>query len=261
MKLMIVDDEPIILTGLNHMIRNSGLQISEVVTAADGEEAIAKLDACGSFRPDLIITDIHMPEMNGLELIEYMREKQLCRHFVILTGYDEFEYARRAIKNQVIDYLLKPINKQELFSILTRVAGEIKQAAVLPAITVSKDAMHKSAEPSSLSQSIKKTIQYIETNYHLDLTLDDAAGYVNLHPNYVSALFKKETGLSYLTYLNSYRVQKAQESMIKHPDKSLTEIAESVGFMNPRQFYKVFKKFTGFTPGHFRSQWTDSALQ
>src|SRR5690554_5568659 len=122
MKLMIVDDEPYILKGLSSIIRNLDTPFNSIMEALDGIEALEKME---DFKPDLLITDISMPEMDGFELIRQAREKDFCSKFIILTGYNEFEYAQKAIRFQVIDYLLKPISKKELFELLCRIAGEI----------------------------------------------------------------------------------------------------------------------------------------
>lgn len=121
--ILIVDDEPLILNGLMSMIRHRPGGSAVVIGASDAAEA---LEAAERSRPDLVITDIHMPEMNGLELIEAMQEMSLCERFVILTGYEDFGYARQALRYGALDYLLKPIDKQVLYELLDKV-GEQKE--------------------------------------------------------------------------------------------------------------------------------------
>lgn len=111
MKIMIVDDEPLILTGIENIIVNEFGKSVEIVKAFDGIDAFDKLKF---FSPDLIITDICMPEMSGLELIDKVIKSGKCSRFIILTGYADFEYARQAIQYNALDYILKPIDKAEL---------------------------------------------------------------------------------------------------------------------------------------------------
>src|SRR5690606_6552686 len=124
LKLLVVDDEMVILQGLVKIIRTGNTPFMHIEYATDAVEAISMLSY---FTPDLIITDINMPEKNGLQLIQEVKERQLCNRFIILTGYDEFAYARQAIQYQVIDYCLKPIDKQEILTLLRKVAKEIME--------------------------------------------------------------------------------------------------------------------------------------
>ena len=123
MKLMVVDDEPIILNGIIRMIQKANTSFTEIVGAGDGIDALQKL---ASFQPDLILTDIHMPEMDGLALIKEIQAQNWSSRFVIITGYDDFAYARQALRYQVVDYLLKPINKVELLGVLEKVENAIR---------------------------------------------------------------------------------------------------------------------------------------
>ncbi|MDD9268209.1 response regulator [Paenibacillus sp. GCM10023248] len=123
MKLLVIDDEPVILQGIIRMIQKANTPYTEIVGASDGIDALQKLE---SFEPDLILTDIHMPEMDGLSLIKTVQVQNLCSRFVIITGYDDFAYARQALRYQVVDYLLKPINKQELLAVLQTVEQDIR---------------------------------------------------------------------------------------------------------------------------------------
>lgn len=119
LKVIIVDDEPYIVQGLSMIIdwNTAGYEI--IGTANDGEEA---LELIKSMDPDLVITDIKMPIMTGLELLEKVRvEKITDANFVILSGYNDFEYAKTAIRFGSIDYLVKPIDKEELLGVLERV--------------------------------------------------------------------------------------------------------------------------------------------
>ncbi|MEC0227762.1 response regulator [Paenibacillus alba] len=494
MKLLVVDDEPIILNGIIRMIQKAHTPFIEIVGAADGIDALHKL---AHFQPDLILTDIHMPEMDGLALIKEIQELNLCSRFVILTGYGDFAYARQALRYQVLDYLLKPINKDELISVLGRIGSTIQeeqertlrrdllllkehilyhtpleelplraeQLQLLlphPCTTIivfqacesepplaaeRLEGMMKALEPVSQKlyicqshflrqtvliandthvltddelhraygefihtkgsgycmgasgskndkgsirnlyieamasllfnryfgscgltvfkeniyscydnlvhyiehslqhhisieqiekdmqpillyfsgdsdcqnklreqflvcvglylqnvglapesiwgeqaaanvfsskgailedarvaeilsqlirymrrtndyqpniQAIDKIVAFVEQNYKLDLSLDAVADHVQMHPNYISMLFRKEMGLTFLHYLHTFRLAKAKQIMQENPDWPINTIAELVGYENPRHFFKVFKKFEHITPGQFR---------
>ena len=124
MKIMVVDDEPIILTGIENIIINEFSECVEIVKAFDGIDALEKLNY---FTPDLIITDISMPEISGLELIEKVLKNGICSRFIILTAYADFEYARKAIQYKALDYIVKPIDKVKLVELLNNISKKIGQ--------------------------------------------------------------------------------------------------------------------------------------
>jgi Response regulator containing CheY-like receiver domain and AraC-type DNA-binding domain len=499
MKIMIVDDEPFILNGIENIIINEYHGCTEIVKASDGIEAVDKLK---NFSPDLIITDICMPEMSGLELIQKVLEGRICNRFIILSGYADFEYARQAMQYKALDYILKPIDKVELVQRLNDISKSIeheeeklinqelskikemmfydvpyeefiidkniismifplqffmvilvqmndkyemfdtnifdnelkqlikkyyifpinhkKQIIVLAnfdeiiceeelykelsymkiknngyikGISMSKisdkidtinslyndalrhlhfsnysprrstyeendikkvfsitdyhdiakllelsseedivgmlnvyieklisisregnisfnriysvvvsdinvylkksglvldtvfevnmqlynevtnitddlqlknevqkivfelwDYLRKKSSRNRYSESVLRILDYINKNYMLDISLDDVAVIVNLHPNYASSLFKKEVGTSFINYLNSYRIIKAKTFIKRNSELSLEKIGEMVGYDNPCRFTKVFKKYCNITPGEYRSQ-------
>ncbi|WP_168120558.1 response regulator [Paenibacillus sp. HB172176] len=244
LKLMIVDDEPIILEGIRDMIVEENTPFEKMILAYDGIDALEKIDF---FQPDLIITDIHMPGIDGLEFIKQAQLKKVKR-FIILTGHDVFEYARKAIHLQVVDYMLKPVNQRELAELLKKVA-----------LTLIEEKQH-SAESSGLSDSaasqqnenISLMMAYIETNFMKDISLPDIAANLNLHPSYVGQMFKRETGHTFVKYVNELRIEKAKKLLEGTKDIPLDKIAKCVGYDNSRTFYKIFRKSVGVTPGEYR---------
>jgi len=247
LKLLLVDDEPIILAGIEHLIRSERTAFTDIERASDAFEALALLE---TFRPDLIITDIQMPVMDGLQLIQEAQGKG-AKRFIILSGYDQFEYARQALRLQVNEYLLKPIQRKELFEALNRLTLDImeekKEAAHLEGV---ESAITPS--DSELSAPIRKFQAYVKNHFMRDIALDEVAEYLGLHPNYFCSVLKKETGMTFLQYLHTVRINQAKELLEGPETLTMDQIAKSVGFESPRHFYKVFKQFTGQTPGAYR---------
>ena len=246
LKLMIVDDEPVILEGLRDMIEEEKTAFGQIFLAHDGIEALERMEL---ILPDLIITDIHMPEMDGLELIRRAQQMNVKR-FIILTGHDVFDYARKAIQLQVVEYLLKPINQAELVEVLRKTALElIREREAQP---IEDNPSEANGAPPN--EHIKLLKAYIEQSYMKDISLSDAAAYLNLHPVYLGQMFKRETGNTFVQYINQVRIEKAKALMGCMKNLSLDTIARTVGYENQRTFYKVFRKYTDQTPGQFRDR-------
>ncbi|TYA14568.1 response regulator [Paenibacillus faecis] len=233
MRLLIVDDEPIILGGLVKVIKDAAPLGTEVREAGNAFEA---LEVMKGYMPDVTVTDLHMPEKNGFELMEEAKGSGLCDRFIILTGYDDFEYVRRALRWGVVDYLLKPLDKNEIAGLLTHIDQELPTEA-----------------DSECERHTKRILAYIENHYMNDLSLDHLAELMKLHPNYISSLFKKVTGDTFVNYLNAFRIKEAQKLLGTHRHLSVSEIGRRVGFENKHYFTKVFKKYTGITPGAYRT--------
>ncbi|WP_339308078.1 response regulator [Paenibacillus sp. FSL R5-0519] len=245
LKLMIVDDEPILLSGIRDIIDNANTPFTRIMTAGDAFEALEMMDY---FHPDLLITDIQMPEMDGLELIQQAKLKQVNR-FIILSGYDLFSYAQSAIRLQVAEYVLKPIDERYLTDLLKRMALEVlehkKRSEEYGELTCA-------GEGEENNEYIKQLKAFIEANYMKDISLSAASRYLNLHPVYVGKLFKQKTGENFVAYINRLRVEKAKKLVISDSTIPLDKIAACIGFDNSRTFYKVFRKYTGQTPGEYR---------
>ncbi|GBG08282.1 MULTISPECIES: response regulator [Paenibacillus] len=254
LNLMIVDDEPFMLKGLINIIEKGQTPCSEIVSANDGFDALEKLE---NYRPDLLITDIQMPEMNGLELIRKARERGLCNRFIILTGYDDPAYLHQAIRCKVIDYLLKPINKAELYDVMSNISLELLAAEDEAGSPSQADQDHNvpGVDYDQMSRNVKKIIRHIESHYKENISLDHIAEHVYLHPNYISSLFRKETGLTLIHYLHLFRIKKAKTLMLGDSEDSLHRISEQVGYESVRHFFSVFKKYCGVTPSEYRQHY------
>jgi two-component system, response regulator YesN len=237
MKVLIVDDEPLILNGLVKIINEAVPPGIEVRAANNMSEAIAIMQV---YMPDVTITDLNMPEKNGFDLIDEAREAGLCDHFIILTGYEEFDYARRALRAGVVDYLLKPVDKDEIAKLLASIAK------TLPSDFGSDYNIHA-----------KRILAYMEANYMQDLSLERLAELMNLHPHYISRLFKKETGSNFVNHLNTLRIREAQKLLKIQCQLPVNVVGQRVGFENKHYFSKVFRKYTGVTPGAYRNNMKD----
>ena len=205
------------------------------------ESAHQAMDMIKSDIPDIILTDIMMPGMDGFELIEWIKANSYNCEVIILTAYGTFEYARKALDYGVTGYLLKPINEAEFKELINKAIYNINQN--------SRQAGHVNAVNYSLP--VRLACEYIEKNYQEDINLNKISNYVSLSKNYFCNIFKKETGITIWDYLIRIRMEEAKKMLLETEQKTY-EISELVGYDDPSYFGRLFKKYTGFTPIEFR---------
>lgn len=235
--VLIVEDEPPIMRSLKILIEKCNPHFTVTAMAANGEEAIQLLKKQCFF---VVFTDICMPIKDGFQVLQYLQDHSPKTKAIILSGYEDFDYARKAIQLQVIDYLLKPINKDQLMLILNRLEKEI--SASLPYKEQSTENIITELE-SYLRSHLKEPIN--------STTLSKEFGFT---PAYLSKLFKKERGMSPTEYLCTLRIEKAKDLMTFDPHILLKTLAPLVGFSDPFYFSKTFKKYTGMTPKEYKDQ-------
>lgn len=266
LRALIVDDEPYIRKGILNKIDWNGLGIEIPAEANDGIEA---LDYLRENEVDIILTDIKMPEIDGIKFIELVRNGFGERHkFVIISGYGEFEYARRAMKFGVTDYLLKPIKEEELEETVRKIAEEVQvekkekdYRKFLESSYNNSRVILNDKQPGNLSSGERKLTgedivldvkNYIEDRYFEDISLNFISQKYYIHPNYFCRIFRNIVGESFTDYLTGVRMRKARE-LLKRNDLKLSRISEIVGYDDPRYFSQVFKKYFGVTPSEYQS--------
>jgi len=246
--LIIVDDEKSIRDGLSNYIDWQSLGFRVLQCFEDGKEAEEFIIR----NPvDVILTDIKMAEISGLELAENLLRKNIHTKIVIMSGYKDFSYAQKAIKLNVYDYLLKPIEIDTIKEVFDSLYTLIENGPIESPETAEKVQQENNTEYTELV--IQKAIEYIENNYQKDISLDDVSGYVYLSPVYFCRFFKEETNINFLTYLTNVRMGKAAEILIKR-EKKISEVSHLVGYKNTKYFTRVFKKHYGIVPSEYLKQ-------
>lgn len=252
-KLLIVDDERIIRETIASLVDWESLGITLIGTAENGIEAYnIILDEY----PEIVLTDIKMPGLGGLDLIQRIHEINPDTQFVILSGYGEFEFARRAMKYGVKHYLLKPCNEEQIIESLRHAKEDYfhtvskKKFSLENNASISHKEYHFSFTHMSISQ---KVIACVEENLEkTELSLKwIAENYLFMNVDYLSKRFAKETGMKFSKYLTNLRIQRAKHYM-ETGAYSVLEIAERVGCgQNPQYFSQIFKKNTGQSPSQY----------
>ncbi|CAG7645439.1 response regulator [Paenibacillus allorhizosphaerae] len=247
-KVMIVEDEVFVRESVKELIRWEEMNFTLVAEAGDGLEA---LELMKKEPPDLVITDIMMPGMDGVELLKEARKAGMTSKFVMLTCMGDFEHMRQAMEYGASNYILKlSMSVNDLRETLSKINKELTLAKPLP----DKAHVRNSGVTSERNIShpeLNKILTYIEQNYDKDISVKSLARYVMMGENYVSALFKKKMGTTLIHYLHEVRVNQAIRYLLE-TELTIHEVGMKVGFVNDNYFIKIFKRCTGTTPSQYR---------
>ncbi|MDK2788779.1 MAG: two-component system, response regulator YesN [Epulopiscium sp.] len=244
MNIIIVEDEVKPRIGLVNLIQKINPDYKVVGEADNGYDGMKLIE---ELRPDLVIADIKMPKISGLKMIRDLKEKGICPKVIILSGYAEFEYAKEGIDLGVSSYLLKPIMVDDLKQTLEIIAKQIKSEQESDHRQFIDDCKIDSSRYSFI---VNKVLQLIEKEYGQRIVLEEVAEQFRITPEYLSSLFRKETGKQFSHYLKEYRVMKAKELLLKS-DLKIYEVAYKVGYTDPKYFCRVFKEITGLPAGEY----------
>ncbi len=237
-KVVLADDEITIREGFKKLFDWEGHGCEIVGEAADG---VAVINVVDTLHPDIVIMDIHMPLMNGLEAIQILKRKYPKIAFIIVSGYDDFEYCREALRLKIVDYILKPVNFEEFGEIIDNLK-----------ITIYRDEEESATEQSGENQLIFHMTGYLKEHLSEEISLKKLAEYFHLSPNYAGQVFKDKIGVSYQAYLTNLRMEEAK-SLLLTTQKSVAEIAELVGYNDYRIFTRTFKRLEKVPPTRYRN--------
>lgn len=238
-RMIFVDDEDLIRDFFAEMMDFSTLGFELAAVLDSGESALSYLDKDPDI--DVVITDIKMGQTSGLDLCEILHQKNPSITLILLTGYRNFEYAQRAIWQNVFDYLVKPSTYADVENLLVRLKKHLDQEK--------KAELADSPHYSDVVQVMQKLAK---EHFSQNFSLENAAEALSMNPAYLSRLFKQQCSQTYSDYLVSLRVERAKE-LLADPRVKVYEIGYEIGYKNTQHFYKVFKQLTGMTPSEYRS--------
>lgn len=241
LRVLLVDDEIMIREGFKKLFDWEAHDCEVAGEAADGMEALTKID---TLKPDIVIMDINIPIMNGLKVIQTSRLKYPDMAFVIVSGYDDFTYCREALRLQITDYMLKPVNYDEFGKCIDNLRISMFESRT------------KKGDPDMEEQPMLGIVRYMQEHLSEEISLTVLAEEFHLSAQYISQLFKNEIGVNFLTYLTSIRMEQARKLLLS-TSLSIAEISEKTGYSDYRVFTKVFKKIEGVTPSQYRQNFLD----
>ena len=250
-RVAVIEDEDIIRKGLVYSVPWLELGCTVVAEARNGIEG---LEVIREYRPDLLLVDINMPIMDGLEMIQKTyREYEYAA--IILSGYSTFEYAQKAIRYGVLDYLLKPLDMAELKDVVMKAQKQLDLCRLYLERQKSREDWKKvtlfGETPNLESEPVvQDMLRYIEEHYVEKVLMRDVALKLNYSEVYLNRKFKEIMGTTFIEYLNRCRIQKALD-MIREGKMKIQDISWKCGVGEYKYFNIVFRKYLGCTPKEY----------
>ncbi len=255
-RVLLVDDEQIERMALAKKIdRYYGDKVN-IYHAVNGREAV---DMCSEHKNDIIIMDISMPEMNGVMAAKYIRQIDDKCSIIFLTAYDDFEYARNAIKIRALDYLLKPCDINDLLAVMDMAIQKLDRECDFKGNTKENKPERKRENVKNFDEqtTIKYLREYVENNYTFDISMQEVAEDMGYSDAYFSKLFKQYFNQNFTAYLTEYRIKKAKE-LLSNTNHSIKDISRMVGYTDSNYFAKIFKRLVGEIPSKYRENLTEN---
>ena len=240
MRILIVEDEAASRRGLTDLLQSISPQHKIVGIAGNGEEGLKKLRALS---PDVAFVDICMPVMDGLTMIGIARQQNINTAFILISAHTEFSYARKALVQGALDYLVKPFILEDIENVLKRAALTLPDNAAPDEM----DVQHP---------MVMRTLKMIASQYQNHISLESISEQLHITPEYLSYLFRRDMGINFIVYLRNYRIQQALE-ILKEGNMRIFEVANAVGFTDAKYFCRVFRNVTGQSPSTYTKNMND----
>lgn len=258
-RIVVVEDETLVKKGL--ILTTDWLKFDcEVV--GDASNGLEGIEIITKMQPDIVLTDVRMPGLDGIEMIERVKAEGMKPEFIIISGYSEFEYARKAVKLGVRDFLIKPIDDEDLEQALKNTCDVIRDKQRINKIQNKMNDISDSRvmlfkeyllDEKKEDDYVVRAVKHISLNYQKDISVKSVADSLFISESYLSRLFKVKVGQTFGDYLTYYRMKKACE-LLKRPNGKIYEVANLVGYKDQRYFSMIFRKLVGVTPKEFREK-------
>lgn len=243
--VIVAEDEELLLRSLVKKIENLNLNLKVIGTAPTG---LLAYELTKKYLPDILISDIRMPVMDGIELLTKVHEEFPFIRLLIVSSYSDFNYAKTGITLGVSDYLLKPIETEVLAEAMANIICQLKSEH-----SVYENIFDFSADqntPAYIAETLKI---YIQQNYTENINLNLIATNINYSPSYLTKIFTSKFGCTPSKYIIKLRIQKAQKLLHQYPQVSVQQIGEMVGYPDQGYFSRIFKKYVGTGPLEYRN--------
>lgn len=234
-RTLIVDDEQSVHQAIRALVEWNALGLQSPGSAYHGAEALEIMETS---RPQIIFVDMNMPKMNGVDFLEQASSRYPGSRFIVVSGYDSFDFARAALRHNVVDYLLKPIDEEEL------------AAALKKAVSLLPPQPEEVQTADDIADNLKK---YIDEHYREEISLEFLAEQFHFSREYIGRIFRSRHGYAVYEYILQVRMKQAVE-LLRNPKLTLPVIADFLGYSNANYFSKAFRRFYGISPSDYRNQ-------
>lgn len=248
-KVVIIDDEPIIVEGISRMISWDHYHCRVVATANDGTEGA---EVIRSHAPNIVITDIAMPDQDGLTMIAGVKSEFPNLEISILTGYRKFEYAQKALHLGVTRFLLKPSSLEEIDEAIQTMVQNLQNNHIQPESETKEHQDTEKLDTEASNFIVCNAMKYMEQNYPHKITLSEVAEKTYVSQWHLSKLLNRNLGQNFSEILNNIRIKEAQK-LLRDPSLRIGDIAEKIGFLDMAHFSRVFKKSVGISANEYRN--------
>lgn len=242
--IVVAEDEPFIRRSIVRKIRAVGGPFQVIGQAADAEEADRMVR---ELRPDVLVTDIRMPPGDGLGVARELAGRFPTLQIIVVTGYDEFEYARDALRFGVRDYLVKPVDVAQMGAALARAAEQLEYEHAQVEGRLRQDPAHDG------EATCRAAVTYIGEHYRERLSVAAVAAALGYSPDHLTRLFVRHRSIHPRRYIAELRIREAVRLLRAHPEILVAQVGSLVGYSDPAHFSRVFKRLTGESPQSFRS--------
>lgn len=264
-KVIAADDEPMVRTALESLIDWESLNCQLDFVASNGKELIEYAE---KNQPDIVVTDIKMPEADGIAVAKYFHENYSNTKVILLTAYADFSYAKQAISYNVVEYVTKTGDFDDVVAAVKKSIQQLEherqnQAMLHNSSQVAQHYNHLITQLSPSSQLLQEqrggvdlvleTTQYIKQHINEAITLNQIAAYIGVNESYLSRVFKSKTGTSIKNRINTIKMEKAKE-LLANTNLKIYEIAMQLGLENTPYLSRLFHQYTGITPMEYRNQ-------
>lgn len=237
-KLLVVDDEVSFRTTLCNCFSWEQIGFELAGQAGNGQMA---LDFLKKNKVHVLLCDICMPFMDGIELVRHLSTWEDPPVTVFISGYRDFEYAQRAITYGVRFYVLKPLKYEDIVQTFGTIKLELDKKYNVPQET----------DDSGQASFVENVHAYVNSNLRT-ANLKDLANQLFMNSCYVSQLYKQKTGRNFSDYLLEMRMKKAAD-LLEHSSEKIYTIATMVGYNNAKNFARSFFSYYGKTPTEYRN--------
>lgn len=258
-RVVIVEDSQLLRTGMIYTLDWQSMDCQVVGSAGDGLEGLELIER---IKPDIIITDIRMPGLSGLEMVERARLDGSQASVVIISGYDDFDYAKKALKLGAVEYLVKPLDDEDTYRAIRAACAKVDERRRLEGLQRRLDAVEDSKvkvfkryldnDAGIKSEYTQQAIDYIAQHYAEDINVRSIAAALSISESHLSKVFKDTMQATIGEYLTHYRITEACK-MLQDSKNKVYEVAVRCGYNDQRYFSVIFKRIMGITPNEFRA--------